>query len=46
MTTRNPDSGPTDKSMPAERTAMVWPSAIKPSAVASNSMLAILKKER
>ena len=38
-TTRNPASGPTDRSMPPINSATVCPSAIKPKAVASMRML-------
>ena len=38
-TTRNPASGPTDKSTPDNRSAMVCPKPMKPSAVARIRML-------
>ena len=46
MTTRKPASGPTERSIPATRSATVWPSAMKPSAVAARRMLATLNEDK
>ncbi len=45
-TTSSPDSGPTDRSMPPSSTAIVWPMAMKPSAVHSNITDVVLNAER
>ena len=45
-TTRKPDSGPTDRSMAPSNSAMVWPSAMNPRAVASSRILLILNADR
>ncbi len=45
-TTRNPAKGPTDRSIPPISKATVCPSAMKPSAVASNRMFEMLKADR
>ena len=45
-TTRKPASGPTDRSMAPSNSAMVCPSAMNPSAVASTRILLILNADR
>ena len=45
-TTRNPASGPTERSIPPISSGIVCPSAMKPSAVTSVSIDAMLKSER
>ena len=45
-TTRNPASGPTDKSIPPRRSAKVCPSEMKPRAAHANSTELMLKFDR
>ena len=45
-TTRKPTKGPTDRSMPPVSRAIVWPSAMNPSALTSSSIEEMLKAPR
>jgi hypothetical protein len=45
-TTRNPASGPTDRSMPPSRSTKVCPSEMKPSAAHANITDVMLKSEK
>ena len=45
-TTSNPDSGPTERSIPPSSMAIVWPMAMNPSAVHSSITDVVLNADR